>query len=372
MRPQDMPSHTKNICCPKPRMLRIVAFVPLTAALLALGCDDRDDVKSYRTAKEAPPPIRASSGSTAPHGSAGVMVWDIPQGWERKPNPNSMRFATLSAGAGEDQIEISITELGAAGGGIRANVDRWRNQIGLGPSTDAEFGQQVAPIENPGASGVMVDLVGPVPEGGESPASRMLAAIFPAQGRTWFIKTTAPAPVMAKHLDGFNALCRSVRFAGQPAVQVPRAAEPARAATKSKNSPAWDLPAGWVQEKQARPMSAASFTIAVGSAEAVVTITPLPGPPKLLSNINRWRGQVGLMPIEDLSDDPPQPIQVAGETGALVDLPGQSKHMLGVIAERDGATWFYKMVGPDPLVAEQKAAFEAFVRSIRFDGGAGK
>ena len=78
------------------------------------------------------------------------------------------------------------------------------------------------------------------------------------------------------------------------------------------------------------------------------------------------------MPVEDLSDDPPQPIQVAGQTGALVDLPGPSKHMIGVIAERDGVTWFYKLVGPDPLVAEQKPAFEAFVRSIRFDGGAGK
>lgn len=350
--------------------MRVLSISPFTAALLVVGCDDRDDVKSYRTAKEAPLPIKAPSDSSA-HGSDGVMVWNIPQGWERKPNPNSMRFATLSAGTGEDQIEVSITQLGAAGGGIRANVDRWRNQIGLGPSTDAEFAQQVVPIENPGASGVLVDLVGPVPEGGESPASRMLAAIFPASGRTWFIKTTAPAPVMAKHLDDFNALCRSVRFAGQPAAQAPRATEPAPAA-KSKEGPAWDLPEGWVQEEQARPMSVASFTIAVGSAEAVVTITPLPGPPKLLSNINRWRGQVGLMPVEDLSDASPQPIQVAEQTGALVDLAGPSKHMIGVIAERDGATWFYKMVGPDPLVAEQKAAFEAFVRSIRFDGVAGK
>jgi len=299
------------------------------------------------------------------------MVWKNPQGWQPKPNPNSMRFATLSAGTGEDEIEVSITELGAAGGGIRANVDRWRNQLGLGPATDDEFSQQVVEIENPGASGVKVDLVGPVPDGGASPGLRMLAAIFPVTGRTWFIKTTAPAPVMAKYVDDFDALCRSVDFGAAPTAQSPPAVETVDAAP-SRDGPAWELPDGWVQDGQAKPMSAASFTIAADSDEAFVTITPLPGPPQLLSNINRWRSQVGLQPMGSLDDDAPQPIQVAGQTGALVDLAGPSKHMIGVIVEREGATWFYKMMGPDPLVAEQKAAFEAFVRSVRFDGDAGE
>jgi len=217
----------------------------------------------------------------------------------------------------------------------------------------------------------MVDLVGPVPKGAASPASRMLAAIFPTAGRTWFIKATGPAPVMAKHREGFIALCRSVRFSGRPAAPSQQAAAPTRAA-RTQSRPAWDLPTGWVPDAQAKPMSVASFTIKADSAEAVVTITPLPGPQKLLSNINRWRRQVGLDPIGSLGDNPPEPIDVAGHKGSLVELRGASKHMIGVIAERDGVTWFYKMVGPDPLVAAQKAAFGAFVRSVRFDGGAGK
>ena len=60
-------------------------------------------------------------------------------------------------------------------------------------------------------------------------------------------------------------------------------------------------------------------------------------------------------------------IDVAGQEAHYIDLPGPNQHILGVIAERGGRTWFYKVTGTDPLVAKQKGAFEAFVRSIRFD-----
>ena len=362
---------------PEPRAFLFLSLTAITfAALVLVGCDADDDVQSYRTKKEPPPPVKAPSHAeaTAPI-STGPMEWDLPKGWLRKANPNEMRFATLSAGERDDQIEVAISQLGGSGGGNRANIDRWRNQIGLGPATDAELREQITLIENTTAQGLMVDLVGPAPEdGGEdggAPALRMLAAIFPAPTKTWFIKTTGPAPVMAKHRDDFEALCRSVRFSGRPPTQTPHGAGAATPA-RQQDQPTWDLPAGWVQDKQARPMSVASFTIVKKSAEATVTITPLPGPPKLLGNINRWRGQVGLGELKSLDDEPPQSIEVAGQSGSLVDLAGPDKHMIGVIATRGGDTWFYKMVGPNPLVAEQKAAFEGFVRSIRFGEETGK
>ena len=36
-----------------------------------------------------------------------------------------------------------------------------------------------------------------------------------------------------------------------------------------------------------------------------------------------------------------------------------------------GDTWFFKMTGPAELVGRQKSAFEAFVTSVKFDGGKG-
>ena len=50
---------------------------------------------------------------------------------------------------------------------------------------------------------------------------------------------------------------------------------------------------------------------------------------------------------------------------------GISQRMLGVGLPHGGATWFFKMTGPADLVGKQKAAFEAFVKSVKFDGGKG-
>jgi hypothetical protein len=118
-------------------------------------------------------------------------------------------------------------------------------------------------------------------------------------------------------------------------------------------------------------MSVASFTVSGGGQEAALTITPLGGNQDPLANINRWRRQVGLPPLTDLGDDPPQPIDVAGVSGSLVDIGGPEGRTLAVIAPRGGMTWFYKLSGPDPLVKSQRDAFEAFVRSVRFDAEGG-
>ena len=53
-------------------------------------------------------------------------------------------------------------------------------------------------------------------------------------------------------------------------------------------------------------------------------------------------------------------------------MPGrETRRILGVVVLRRGQTWFFKMTGPADLVEKQKPAFEAFLKSVRFDGGNG-
>lgn len=326
------------------------------AAALWLGCDSElDQVRSYEVKKQ-----------TKAVATAGVMQWDLPQGWRVEPNRSAMRFATLSAGAGDDAIEIAITKLGGAAGGVGPNINRWRTQLGLEPISDADAAASATEIKARETSGWMVDLTGPRDEQEEWEPSRMLAAIFPAKDSLWFVKTTATASTIEAHRSAFVALCESVRFGGAPQVQqrpAPRAGE----ATQEREVPKWgDLPDGWRLDAQSKPMSVASLSVSNGSQQASLTITPLGGSQDLLDNINRWRRQVGLGPISGLDEQPPTPIEVAGQPGHLVDAAGAEKHILGVISTRGAMTWFYKLTGPDPLVAEQKAAFESFIRSMEF------
>jgi hypothetical protein len=84
-------------------------------------------------------------------------------------------------------------------------------------------------------------------------------------------------------------------------------------------------------------------------------------------NINRWRGQIGLAPIEesDLAKTI-QRFEVGGTEGSFVDLEGQDQRIVAVAAARPDGTWFIKMKGPKELAEKHKAEFEAFIRSVKF------
>ena len=45
---------------------------------------------------------------------------------------------------------------------------------------------------------------------------------------------------------------------------------------------------------------------------------------------------------------------------------GAERTILGVIAQKQGAQWFIKADGPKTLAQQERAKFEAFVKSIRF------
>lgn len=141
--------------------------------------------------------------------------------------------------------------------------------------------------------------------------------------------------------------------------------------TASGHDLTWDAPADW----QAQPLSAmrkGSFAVTDGrGATADLSITAFPGDVGgLLANVNRWRGQVQLPPIgESELATATTPLESRGLTFVVVDLANaaapKTDRILGAIVPYDGATWFFKLRGPDALVEQQKAAFLAFLRTVK-------
>lgn len=133
----------------------------------------------------------------------------------------------------------------------------------------------------------------------------------------------------------------------------------------------WTAPSSW----QAKPLGAmrkGSYTISEPSgATADLSITAFPGAVGGdQANIDRWRGQLGLppVPIEQLS---PALVRISshGLSLSIVDLTsapgGEPKRLLGAIVPFDGATWFFKLLGPDAVVAADKSAFLEFLYSVQ-------
>ena len=134
----------------------------------------------------------------------------------------------------------------------------------------------------------------------------------------------------------------------------------------------WAAPAEW-QAKALTVMRRGSFTIRSESdATADLSIIAFPGAAGgLVENLNRWRGQVGLATL-DAAQVTAQTTVVkpaAGLEFTVADLAaegsGPRQRLLGAIANYGGETWFFKLIGPDALVARTKPAFLAFLNTVK-------
>lgn len=363
-----MPILTRRRTTPQARPPWLLSTIACGVIGLCGGCE-KDDVETFSVPKEAPAPQPTTAPVAAqPLVDIGPMAWDVPDGWREVENRNSMRYATLEAGEGEDTLAVAVSSLMGTGGGIVANINRWRGQIGLGPESQETLAADSIPVESTsGVQGIIVDLIGPAAPGAEADAQRMLAAIFPAPTKTWFIKATATSQLIETHRSGFIDMCNSVRFDASAVGTEPPPVLPLPEATDIGVD--WsEIPSGWTRDAEPAPMSVASFTIDSDEQSARLTVTPLGGGQSMLMNVNRWRGQIGLEPVPDLDAASPESITVDGLAGTLVDAVGENGHIMAVMFERGSDTWFFKLTGPDPLVASQLEAFKTFVTSTRFGG----
>lgn len=130
---------------------------------------------------------------------------------------------------------------------------------------------------------------------------------------------------------------------------------------------AWTAPAGW-KTKAAGAMRKGSYGVpGDGGGEADLSITAFPGDVGgELANVNRWRGQLGLPPLAEsgLPGDVSR-LEHDGLKFTVVDFAGQSQRIVGAIVPYSGGTWFFKLMGPDPLVAKEKPAFLAFLQTVK-------
>jgi hypothetical protein len=139
------------------------------------------------------------------------------------------------------------------------------------------------------------------------------------------------------------------------------------------------VPADW-QEAPPGEMRVASYRVKGKDGKmADVSVIPLPGMAgRDIDNVNRWRGQLGMAPVsEGELGKLAETVQVGGQEGKLYEMAGQNSgsgeknRILAAIVRRPDAAWFFKMVGDDALVAEQKSAFVEYLKSFSFAGTSG-
>lgn len=138
---------------------------------------------------------------------------------------------------------------------------------------------------------------------------RMMGAILPVGGQTWYFKVAGPTAVMDTNAVKINEFFQSIRHA---------AGEGAK--------PTWTLPEGW-QEQAGSGMRAATLIIPAEGKPLELTVISLPTtgvPSELLDNVNRWRGQLQLPPIDERGlAESVKPLKVGDAMMHIVDERGR-------------------------------------------------
>lgn len=130
----------------------------------------------------------------------------------------------------------------------------------------------------------------------------------------------------------------------------------------------WELPEGWAPGAQS-PMRYASFMASRENGEkADISVITFPGNGGSdLDNVNRWRQQIGLAPVDTSQlTSLIIPLQSESVSFSTTDLTGTDSRTLAAWLRRDSRSWFFKMTGPNAAVEKEKPKFVRFLQSIRF------
>jgi hypothetical protein len=135
---------------------------------------------------------------------------------------------------------------------------------------------------------------------------------------------------------------------------------------------AWQLPKGWT-EMRAGGMRLATLKPPV-TGKIDVSVIMLPGQAGgELGNVNRWRGQIGMPPVDEVSRaQMRKEVKSKAGTVSLYEFanegPNKQRMIAGLLFAND-RSWFVKMVGDNAPVEASRADFVQLLETLHFPSG---
>lgn len=167
-------------------------FLPAVAALLL----SLAPVRAEEPKKDLPPP-----------------AFTAPKGWATlEPRESDKQFAVAGrfrAGEGEKTADVVVMALRGDGGGLAANVNRWRNQVQLKPLDNADALKSLAPIKVDGRDAHLLDITG---TNSKDKPERIVAAVASHGGQTVFVKLSGSPAAVGDQKEAFDEFVKSLRF----------------------------------------------------------------------------------------------------------------------------------------------------------------
>lgn len=193
--------------------------VLLVGGLVLVGCSDAAKPVVEPPVTKAPaiePAGGTSSTSTdAPkktepyEATVGGVKFQVPADWEEKAAQNQFVLGEFSIPGEGGPARLTLS---SAGGGLEANIERWKGQFNPGPN-DPE--PRESEITFDGRKGSLIELAGTFSDmmnrGTPSRNWRMLGVAVPMGDTNFFVKLTGPASIITARRDEFLKFVESAK-----------------------------------------------------------------------------------------------------------------------------------------------------------------
>ena len=165
---------------------------------------------------------------------------------------------------------------------------------------------------------------------------------------------------------------------GEPQGPVPEATPPMAPPASSAETGITDQPAASWQRQPPSPLRKLSYLISKpdGTRCEVSLVTLGWGAGGILENVNRWRGQLGLPPLDDasLQKELKTPLTTALGKVLIVDFtgspekgdPSRDGRIIAGILDRGNETVFFKLRGNPTLTGKSQGDFVKWIGTVRF------
>ncbi|MEN0110656.1 MAG: hypothetical protein AAF805_08010 [Planctomycetota bacterium] len=146
-----------------------------------------------------PPPNANPAAAPAPSGG---LRHTPPDGWTDKPG-SAMRKASLATPGGAEVTAFSFPNVPAMADPL-SNVNRWRKELSLPPTTAEELAEAEQPVELLGEPGRYYELVGE--------SATTLVAMTTRSNLVWFFKLRGPGEEAEAQRDAFREWLASAKL----------------------------------------------------------------------------------------------------------------------------------------------------------------
>lgn len=147
-----------------------------------------------------------ASAPAGPISHDGQPNWQVPADWQEVSGGQFLIAKFILSGDNGVTAAVNVSSSAGDGGGLPANVNRWRRQIGLAPEDEVA----AKSFQVNGGQAQLVDFSGTNPQTGQP--SEIVGVVVTQGDRTWFYKLMGDPKLVAAQHDVFTQFVQGVKY----------------------------------------------------------------------------------------------------------------------------------------------------------------